>query len=131
MDLFKELHNSDKFVKFLNSTFIVFIPKKRSPRKFKELRPISLLGCIYKLIAKVLAKSFSRVLGEVIGECQHAFVEGRQMLNAMMAANETVDDLMARENDGLVCKLDMEKAYGHVSWNFVKYMLKRMGFWQK
>lgn len=55
------------------------------------------------------------------------FVEGRQILETVMASNEVVDDLFANKRDRLICKLDMEKAYDHVSWNFIDYMLGRMG----
>lgn len=57
----------------------------------------------------------ARVLGDIIGESQHAFVEGRQILDAVMAANEVVDDLLVGKKAGLICKLDMKKAYDHVS----------------
>ncbi|XP_021912061.1 uncharacterized protein LOC110825850 [Carica papaya] len=33
-------------------------------------------------------------MGVVIGDCQHAFVDGRQILDAIMATNEMADDLM-------------------------------------
>ena len=37
---------------------------------------------------------------------------------------------MLRRNDGgLVCKLDIEKAYDHVNWDFVIEVMRRMGFW--
>lgn len=68
------------------------------------------------------------MFGEVIGECQHAFVEGRHILDVVMAANESKDDLITRDMDGLLCKLDIEKAYDHINWNFVVYMLNRLGF---
>uniref|UniRef100_A0A2N9IY01 Reverse transcriptase domain-containing protein n=1 Tax=Fagus sylvatica TaxID=28930 RepID=A0A2N9IY01_FAGSY len=32
---------------------------------------------------------------------------------------------------GLLCKLDVEKAYDHVNWNFLLYMLERCGFGAK
>lgn len=58
-------------------------------------------------------------------------MEGRQILDAVMAANETVDDLLTNKREDLACKLDMEKAYNHVNWTFVDYMLNKMGFWSK
>lgn len=53
------------------------------------------------------------MLGEVIGECQHAFVERKQILNVKMATNETVDDLLTDKKEDLVCKLYMEKVYDY------------------
>lgn len=65
MDIFNDLHSSGKFVKFLNSTFMSLIPKRSGANEFKDFRPISRVGCIYKLITKVLASRLSKVLGEV------------------------------------------------------------------
>ncbi len=31
----------------------------------------------------------------------------------------------------MLCKLDIEKAYNHVNWNFLLYMLRRCGFSEK
>lgn len=79
----------------------------------------------------MLDRRLSRILGEIIGESQHAFVEGQQILDAIMAANEVFDDLVADKKEGLICKLDMEKAYDHVNWSFVDDMLGRFGFGPK
>lgn len=35
--------------------------------------------------------------------------------NTELLGDEVVDDLVARKMEGLLCKLDMEKAYNHVS----------------
>lgn len=129
--VFENLHSKGKFIKSLNTTFITLIPKKSGANEFKDFRPISLIGCIYKFVATVLVRRLVKVIGEIIGDCQHAFVGGRQILDVVMSANETVDDLLINKKDGLVCKLDMEKEYDHVNWNFVDYMLLRMEFGQK
>ena len=53
------------------------IPKKQNVEDLKDLRPISLVGGLYKILAKVLANRIKRVLGKVISPVQSAFVEGR------------------------------------------------------
>ena len=52
---FKEFHEHSRFVKSLNATFLVLIPKKNNVEEFKDLRPISLAGGLYKILIKVLA----------------------------------------------------------------------------
>ncbi|RVW12490.1 putative mitochondrial protein [Vitis vinifera] len=47
-------------------------------------RPISLLGGLYKLLAKVLANRLKRVVGKVVSNSQNAFVRGRQILDASL-----------------------------------------------
>nr|CAN80513.1 hypothetical protein VITISV_026067 [Vitis vinifera] len=40
----------------------------------KDIRPISLVGRLYKLLAKVLANKLKRVVGNLVSDFQHAFV---------------------------------------------------------
>lgn len=115
LEMFMEFHRTGKFVRSLNSTFLVLIVKKRGAIDIRDFRPISLVGCIYKLLAKVLTRRLSTVLGEVIGECQHAFVEGRLIHDAVLIVNKVVDELVADGRVGLLCKLGMEKPYDRVS----------------
>ena len=77
LGFFKEFHDHGRFVKQLNATFLVLIPKKQTVEDFKDLRPISLVGGLYKILTKVLANRIKRVLDKVISKFQNAFVEGR------------------------------------------------------
>lgn len=127
--VFKELHHFGNFVKSLNSTFIVLISKvERANNNIRQFRLISLVSYIYKLISKVLARRLSRVLGEVIVDSQHAFMECRQSLDAALVASEIVYEMVGRGVEGVLCKLDIEKTYDHACWEFVDYMLGKLGF---
>ena len=76
MDLFKEFFVQKSFAKSLNTTFLVLIPKKGGAEDLGDFQPISLLGGLYKLVAKVLANRL-KVLGKVVSMDQNAFVRGR------------------------------------------------------
>ncbi|KAL6343074.1 hypothetical protein AAG906_017886 [Vitis piasezkii] len=54
LELFKEFYDQSSFAKSLNTTFLVLIPKKRGVEDLGDFRPISLLGGLYKLLAKAL-----------------------------------------------------------------------------
>ena len=60
--VFKEFYQHSKFEKSLNTTFIALIPKKNGAPNICEFRPISLVGNVYKILAKVLANCLKEVL---------------------------------------------------------------------
>ncbi|RVW69835.1 putative ribonuclease H protein [Vitis vinifera] len=82
---------------------------------------------MYKLLAKVLANRLKSVMGEVIFDSQQAFVQGRQILDAVLIANETLDSRLKDNKPGLL-KMDIEKAFDHVNWDFLMEVMSKMGF---
>nr|GEV36911.1 RNA-directed DNA polymerase, eukaryota, reverse transcriptase zinc-binding domain protein [Tanacetum cinerariifolium] len=73
-----------------NSSFITLIPKVPNANMVKDFRPISLIGSLYKVIAKVLANRLVTVLDDIVDEIQSAFVTDQQILNGHFILNEIV-----------------------------------------
>ena len=93
----------------------MLLPKKGGVEDLGDFRPISLLGGLYKLLAKVLANRLKKVIGRVVSPDQNAFVTRRQVLDASLIANEVIDVWNKRGEKGLICKLDIEKAYDSIN----------------
>ena len=74
-------HEFGKFERSLNATFISLIPKKINAVNIWDFRPISLIGSVYKLLAKVLANRLALVLHGIVSESQNSFVGGRKILD--------------------------------------------------
>jgi hypothetical protein len=93
----------------LNATFISLILKKPWTKDIKDFRPISLVGGVYKIIAKVLANTLKMVVEKIISKPKNTFIKGRQLPNSVLIANEVLD-----AKPGALCKLEIEKTYDHV-----------------
>ena len=48
------------------------------------------MGSVYKILAKVLGSRLRKV-GKIVSPNQHAFIYGRQILDASLIANECID----------------------------------------
>ncbi|GKV46811.1 hypothetical protein SLEP1_g53774 [Rubroshorea leprosula] len=124
----KEFQEQGRLVRRSNASFIVLISKTVNPQRIEEYRPISLIGVMYKMIAKLLASRLCKVLHKIIGEQQMAVIKGRQLVDGVVIVNEVITEAKRKRKKSFVFKVDFEKAYDKVCWNFIDYMLDRMAF---
>ncbi|GKA61377.1 RNA-directed DNA polymerase, eukaryota [Tanacetum coccineum] len=115
-----------------NSSFIALIPKIPDANLVKDFRPISLIGSVYKIIAKILSNRLVNVLGGIVSEVQSAFVANRQILDGPFILNEVIQWCKAKKKQTLIFKVDFEgKAYDSVRWDFLDDVLCKFGFGDK
>ncbi|GMJ02965.1 hypothetical protein HRI_003965700 [Hibiscus trionum] len=131
MSLFSDFFECKLSMEKINQSFIALIPKIHAPNVVEDFRPISLVGSLYKVIAKVLAKRLAGCLNDLIGETQFAFLSGRQIADCSFVANELVDYVLKKKESAIVFKADFKKAYDTVDWNFLDYVQMKMGFGSK
>ncbi|KAK2449806.1 hypothetical protein QL285_008962 [Trifolium repens] len=129
--MFDQFHGNSCLPKSLCSYFLTLIPKVSSPQALGDFSPISLLGCLYKLVAKVLVSRLAKVVDLLIPNTQSAFIKGRQLVDGVVVVSEVIDFAKRSGKECLILKVDFEKAYDSVDWGFLDYMLMRFGFGDK
>lgn len=110
---------------------ITLIPKEPEAKTLKKFRPISLINCSFKIFAKILNNRLIRVADRLIASNQTAFIKGRYILESVVAAHEIIHEIHRNKEEGIVLKLDYEKAYDRVNWDFLEEMLRSRGFGEK
>lgn len=108
----------------LNYTMITLILKEPDARTLKKFRPISLINCSFKIFAKMLNNRLIKVANRLLASNQTAFIKGRYILESVVAAHEILHKVHRKKESGIILKLDYEKAYDRVSWDFLGDMLK-------
>ncbi|GJZ63745.1 putative RNA-directed DNA polymerase, eukaryota, reverse transcriptase zinc-binding domain protein, partial [Tanacetum coccineum] len=117
-----------------NPSFVVLIPKKGNPLGFSDYRPISLIGCVYKVISKLLASRLAKVIDTIIGPNQSSFIKGRQILDGCLIVNEIIRMASLEKQKLLLFKVDFKKAFDSVNWGFLLDVMRQIGFrfkWRK
>ena len=126
-----DFFESSSIPKGCNPSFIALIPKIQDSKFVKDFRPISLIGCQYKIIGKLLANRLSSIIGDCVSVEQSGFIKGRQILDGPLILNEVMDWYKRRKKKLLVFKVDFEKAYDSLRWDFLDLVLEKIGFGSK
>ncbi|GJV23353.1 RNA-directed DNA polymerase, eukaryota [Tanacetum coccineum] len=114
-----------------NSSFITLIPKVPNANMVKDFRPISLIGSVYKIVAKILANRLAMVIDYLVSDTQSAFVKDRQILDGPFILNEVVQWCKRKGRQVMFFKVDFEKAFDSVRWEFVIDILRKFGVGDK
>ncbi|XP_071705014.1 uncharacterized protein [Rutidosis leptorrhynchoides] len=111
-----------------NSSFITLIPKVANPVSLSEYRPISLIDSFYKIIAKLLSNRIKNFIPNLVGFEQSAFIKGRNIMDGVLIANESLEFLRSKHMKSMVFKVNFEKAFDSLNWEFLDEMMFLMGF---
>ncbi|PNX93226.1 ribonuclease H, partial [Trifolium pratense] len=129
-NLVSQAFNTGYFNPSLAETLICLIPKIDCPKHFKDFRPISLCNTLYKLITKVLVNRLRPMLDSIIGPFQSSFLPGRGTCDNAIILQEIIHHMnKSKSKKGDVAfKIDLEKAYDNVNWNYLRSCLLDFGF---
>jgi hypothetical protein len=55
-------------------------------------------------------------------------MQGRHILDGVITLHETVHEMHQKKMNGVILKIDFEKAYDKVKWSFLQKTLRMKGF---
>lgn len=131
MAMFKDFSLGCLPIHSLNFGTIVLLPKLNDAIRIEQYRPICLLNVSFKIFTKTTMNRLSKVAHKVINPTQTAFLPGRNIMEGVVILHETLHELHRKKQNGVVFKIDFEKAYDKIRWSFVRQTLQMKGFSEK
>ena len=126
--LFSDFYEEKLPLFCLNFGVISLIPKTNDAKKIQQYRLICVLNVSFKIFTKVGTNRINKVAQSVIQPSQTAFIPGRNIMEGVVILHETIHELHTKKLNGVIFKVDFEKAYDKVKWHFVQQMLRMKGF---
>ena len=128
MALVRLFENNNLNMTRLNYVMLTLIPKEENASEIRKFRPIALINCSFKIFSKALNNRLTRIIDRLISPNQTAFIKGRYILESIVAAHEIIHEVARKKEAGIILKIDYEKAYDTVNWNFLLEVLKSRCF---
>lgn len=112
-----------------NDALVVLIPKVMKPESITQFRPISLCNVLFKIITKAMVGRLKGMMNKLIGPAQSSFIPGRLSADNIVVVQEAVHSMRKKQGQKgwMLLKLDLEKAYDRVRWDFLEDTLRVAG----
>ena len=125
----EESYNKGELTPSQRQAIIKLLEKKGKDRSLlKNWRPLSLLNVDYKIASKALANRLKKVLPYLISINQYAYVENRNIADALRTISDVLDYTKLVNLPGILLCIDFEKAFDSISWSFLFKVLESFNF---
>lgn len=129
-ELVRGIFQDPRQIRGVNETSLVLIPKVEAPTNLKQYHPISLCNVAYKIVTNIVATRMRHFMGTLISPNQCSFVPGRHSSDNIIIAQEIFHSMRLKkgETGWMAIKVDLEKAYDRLRWEFIMETLTEIGF---
>lgn len=131
MDVFESFYQGSSYLSRLNSGWICPTPKNPTILLALDLRPISLIHNLGKIISKVLATRLQSVMNQLINLFHAAFIKGRHILDNFYCAHILIHHLNVSKTSAAILKIDFQQKFDQINWTFLLELFKARGFSEK
>jgi hypothetical protein len=126
--MLRYVHRSYRLGGATNSDFLSLLPKEKGSSSFDRFRLISLCNVSYKIMAKIISNRLKPLLNSSILPNQWGFVACRKIWDNIILFQEAIHSSHNPGEKGMTIKIDMANAFDRVNHEFLKYVLKKIGF---
>ncbi|KAG7559686.1 Reverse transcriptase domain [Arabidopsis thaliana x Arabidopsis arenosa] len=102
----------------------------RSMGSFKAPGPDGFQPIFYQKCWETVGSSVIRVISKLIGPAQSSFIPGRLSIDNIVVVQEAVHSMRRKKGrkGWMLLKLDLEKAYDRIRWDFLEDTIRAAGF---
>lgn len=119
-------HNLD--ISKINMASVCLAPKRADANTITQFRPISLINCNVKIITKLLADRLSLIMDSLIDYTQTTYIKGRCIMDSVVCLHEILHSVRENKVKGALFKINFEKAFDKVNWDFLLEILEGRNF---
>jgi hypothetical protein len=117
--MFNAFHSHQINLERINYGIIKLIPKSDDVEIIQKYRPICSLQVLFKIFTKTMTVRVEPIMSKLIHPCQNAFIKGRFITDRVMLLQEVLTESKSKKKQCVVQKIDFEKTYDKVNWNFL------------
>jgi hypothetical protein len=100
------------------------LPKQKEASHIKQYRPICLLNVSFKIFTKVMINRMTGIASKLISPSQTTFMSGRNIMKGVVMLHGTIHEIHQKKMSEVILKLDFEKTYDKVNWEFLHQTLR-------
>lgn len=128
MKLLNEIWSQQHMHPSLKQGLIKLLPKHIFCTQLQHWRPITMMGVLYKLLAKSVALKISPHLRKHIHKNQAGFIGGRSILENILSVKLGIELAQKTQQNMVMLQIDYAKAFDTVAWDFIEKVLRKLGF---
>jgi hypothetical protein len=120
MAFFHDFHKGQLPLYSLDFGTIVLLSKCQEATKIQQYRTICLLNVSFKICTKVATNRLMVVTQKVVNPTHTTFLLDMNIMEGVVILHETLYEMHQKKQNGVIFKIDFEKANDKVRWYFVK-----------